>query len=97
MLENQHYIKRKQSEVKKEKELIFSKIAGIFGTNRTAAQVAKCYGNMRTRAIEKERNNKNQLKQKGGGVAELKKLDPWEEKILTFNRMSANGKKAKNW
>ena len=84
VLESRTTTKKAQSDVKKEKETIFTKIAQLLPSNRTAEQVAKCYNNMRARAIEKERFNKAELKKTGGGIPESKSSEPWEEELLSF-------------
>ena len=39
---------------------------------------------MRTRAIEKERHNNAQRNKTGGGTADIKTYEPWEEELLSF-------------
>lgn len=51
---------------------------------RSAEQIEKCYSNIRTRAIEKDRNNALELKKTGGGEPDIKKLEDYEEEILMF-------------
>ena len=63
---------------------VFAQIATFISSKRTPEQIEKCYSNIRTRAIEKDRHNFSESKKTGGGIPDLKKLEPHEEEILTF-------------